>query len=122
MYAMFSNFIELESQLGVNDYQAKNFVHADLTKKELTKKMRANGDDMTTLFLEFLLNAIRQQNKTAFALEDAQDAPQVSLDKVLISFQEFAENNNDFVKKSQYKDLFLYLRNLFKTDAGRILG
>ena len=90
MYAMFSNFIELESQLGVIDYQAKNFVHADLTKKELTKKMRANGDDMTTLFLEFLLNAIRQQNKTAFALEDAQDAPQVSLDKVLISFQEFA--------------------------------
>ena len=81
MYAMFSNFIELESQLGVIDYQAKNFVHADLTKKELTKKMRANGDDMTTLFLEFLLNAIRQQNKTAFALEDAVSEGRITVEQ-----------------------------------------
>ena len=71
MYAMFKTFIELENQLGVIDYQAKNFLHADLTKKELTQKMRANGDNMMTLLLEFMLQTLRQQNKTTFALEDA---------------------------------------------------
>lgn len=95
MYSMFSNFIELEGQLGVIDYKPENFVHADMTKKELAKKMRANGDDATTLVIEFMLHTMRQQNKIAFAMEDAiasgrripqsvQQQPQVDLLQLLM--------------------------------------
>jgi len=59
------NMLGLESQLELIDYQAKNFVHADLSPTELSEKMSERGDNMFTLGLSAFSEMMQNQQKMA---------------------------------------------------------
>ncbi|MEM7454194.1 MAG: hypothetical protein AAF456_07540 [Planctomycetota bacterium] len=60
----------LESQLALIDYQAENFVHADLSPAEMQQKMAERGDSMLTVGLDAISEMIRNQNR---AMQEAQN-------------------------------------------------
>ncbi len=55
--------LELEFQLDVIDYSAKNFVHADMTPKQFAKRQKARGESMLSLmFKSFRQELAAQKN------------------------------------------------------------
>jgi hypothetical protein len=54
--------LELESQTERVDYTRKNFVHADLSPREMAEAIRNRGEDGLTLFLSITADVLRQQN------------------------------------------------------------
>ena len=56
------SMLQLEHQLENIDYTKKNFVHADLSPKEMAEAMRKRGDNGLTITLGILGDMIRQQN------------------------------------------------------------
>ena len=65
MQGSMKNMLGLESQLELIDYQAKNFVHADLSPTELSEKMSERGDNMFTLGLSAFSEMMSNQQKMA---------------------------------------------------------
>ncbi len=63
LQAMPQQMLGLASQLENINYKAKNFVHADLTPSEISKKMKERGDSTLTVLLSTAADMIRQQNK-----------------------------------------------------------
>lgn len=57
--------LALDHQLELIDYSKKNFVHADLSPKEMAKAMEKRGDNALTITLGVLADMIRQQNIAA---------------------------------------------------------
>ena len=58
-------FLGLSHQLDVINYNAKNFVHADLSPKMLKAEMAKSGDTAMTMFLDVMATAMRNQNLKA---------------------------------------------------------
>jgi len=58
-------FLELEAQVAAINYTADNFVHADMSPKEIAAKMDERGDNVMTLVLSGLADMIRAQNLAA---------------------------------------------------------
>ncbi len=54
--------LDLSSQKDHIDYTRANFVHADMSPDEMVEAMRARGDDVFTVTLGVLADALRQQN------------------------------------------------------------
>jgi hypothetical protein len=54
--------LDLESQVEQIDYTRKNFVHADLSPKEMAEKIKKRGDNGLTLALSIAADLLRQQN------------------------------------------------------------
>lgn len=57
------SMLGLESQLEQVDYSPENFVHADMSPKQLAAAMQARGDNALTLALSAMTEMIRQQNR-----------------------------------------------------------
>ncbi len=60
---MMKNVLKLESQLEHIDYTKKNFVHADLSPKEMGEAMKKRGEDGMTLTLGVLRDMLQQANR-----------------------------------------------------------
>jgi hypothetical protein len=54
--------LDLESQTEKIDYTKKNFVHADLSPKQMAEAMKERGDDGITIALGVAADMLRQQN------------------------------------------------------------
>ena len=71
MQGSMKNMLGLESQLELIDYQAKNFVHADLSPTELSEKMAERGDNMFTLGLSAFSEMMSSQKRMKSNLSSA---------------------------------------------------
>lgn len=60
---MMKNFLQLDSQLSHIDYTKDNFVHADLSPKEMKAAMRKRGEDGVTLTLGIIRDALKEANR-----------------------------------------------------------
>jgi hypothetical protein len=59
------NFLGMESQLERIDYTKSHFVRADMTPEQITEKMQERGENMLTLALSALTEAMRAQNQAS---------------------------------------------------------
>jgi hypothetical protein len=55
--------LDLEHQLECIDYQAENFVHADMSPTEFAKKMSDRNESFLQMFLQLMGQAMAQQSK-----------------------------------------------------------
>ncbi len=78
------NALDLTFQLDEIDYQAANFVHADMTPEEFQRSMEERGESLLSIMLKMMLDGMRQQRAKADA-EDAAPAPAFDLVKAFQS-------------------------------------
>jgi hypothetical protein len=57
------NMLELEHQLALIDYSAKNFIHADMTPEEFSKSMKDRNEGFLQMFFRMMGQAVAQQSK-----------------------------------------------------------
>lgn len=62
--------LELAFQLDEIDYQAANFVHADMTPQEFAQSMSERGESMLSMMFDMMQQTARQQRERAAAAED----------------------------------------------------
>lgn len=62
------DMLELEYQLAEIDYQAKNFVHADMSPEEFMKDMEQRGDDLWKMFARLMGAGIATQTGGEFGM------------------------------------------------------
>jgi len=75
---MTRSVLELESQTEHIDYTKKNFVHADMSPKEMQQAMKKRGEDGLTLALGVMTDMLRQANRAQQqANEGGRPQPQV---------------------------------------------
>ena len=72
--------LDLESQTEQIDYTKKNFVHADLSPKEMAEAIRQRGDDGLTLFLGITADLLRRQNLQEQKNQDAPAKKEAEMD------------------------------------------
>lgn len=78
------NSLELTFQLDEVDYQAANFVHADMTPQEFEQSMAERGESLLSIMLQMMMNGMAQQRAKAEA-EGATPPPAVDLVKAFQS-------------------------------------
>ncbi|CAE7860334.1 rnhA [Symbiodinium microadriaticum] len=72
-------FLELDQQLAIVDYNAENFIHADLTPNALAEVMKKRGDNLVTITLSTVADLMRKHNKAQGNPSDAQTLQQAQL-------------------------------------------
>lgn len=79
--------LELSFQLDEIDYQAANFVHADMTPSEFARSMEERGESMLSIMLQMMQAGAKQQREKAEAAADegAEPAPAFDLVKAFQS-------------------------------------
>lgn len=65
--------LDLKHQLDIVDYTQENFVHADMSPKQMAKAIDERGDNGVTLALSVAADLLRQQNLKARELEKNPD-------------------------------------------------
>ena len=65
--------LELAFQLDEIDYQAANFVHADMTPQEFEQSMSERGESMLSMMFDMMQQTARQQRERAAAAEDGEE-------------------------------------------------
>lgn len=65
MQDFMSNMLKLEHQLDIVDYDARNFVHADVSPDEMAKLMAQRGDTQLTIILKVVAEMLQQENLKA---------------------------------------------------------
>lgn len=82
------NVLELTFQLDEIDYQAANFVHADMTPAEFAASMDARGESMLSIMLDMMLAGMEQQAAAAARAEDdGSDKPGASSFDLIKAFR-----------------------------------
>jgi hypothetical protein len=82
------NVLELSFQLDEIDYQAANFVHADMTPAEFAASMDARGESMLSILLDMMLKGMEQQAEAAARAEVEGGAkPQASAFDLIKAFR-----------------------------------
>ena len=82
------NVLELSFQLDEIDYQAANFVHADMTPAEFAASMDARGESMLSILLDMMLAGMEQQAEAAARAEaDGGAKPQASAFDLIKAFR-----------------------------------
>ena len=77
---LMKNMLQLESQLEHIDYTKKNFVHADLSPKEMGEAMKKRGEDGMTLTLGILRDMLKQANRMEkLQAENAVELPELTI-------------------------------------------
>ena len=66
-----TQMLELEFQLKGIDYNAKNFVHADLSPEEFRRSMRDRDESVASIFLRMMGYAMAQQGNQSGGTSDA---------------------------------------------------
>jgi len=61
------NSMELTFQLDEIDYQAQNFVHADMTPQEFQQSMAERGESLLSIMFDMMVAGMRQQAEQAAA-------------------------------------------------------
>lgn len=89
-------FLQLESQLVHIDYTKKNFVHADLSPKEMKAALKKRGENGLTLSLGILRDMIREANK----MEKAQAQNNVEIPELTLS--DFIFRSSGAVKMKRF--------------------
>jgi hypothetical protein len=69
------NALELTFQLDEIDYQAANFVHADMTPEEFQRSMEERGESLLSIMLKMMLDGMRQQQAKAEAAGEQEPQP-----------------------------------------------
>ena len=69
---MMKNILDLSFQLDEIDYDASNFVHADLTPAELSQSMDERGESLYVYFWRLFYASINQYAKDPLGLKDMQ--------------------------------------------------
>lgn len=87
--------LDLQFQLDAIDYEAKNFVHADLSPKEFLAKQKERGESMVTLMIRAMLAG----------MQNSKDGPQITSYHLL-----FGINNPKYLK-------FLFAQQLENVEA-----
>ncbi len=64
------SLLKLEHQLEKVDYTATNFVHADMSPEEFTKKMEERGESFLKMFFRMMGEGMAKQNNNAAPLSD----------------------------------------------------
>lgn len=64
------SLLNLEHQLEKIDYTPENFVHADMSPEEFSKKMEERGESFFKLFLRLMAEGMVQQNKAAVTFSE----------------------------------------------------
>lgn len=82
MQGSMQTMLGLESQLELVDYQARNFVHADLSPTELSEKMAERGDNMLSVALSAFSDMMEQQ-KLAAKNSNTNTASQMGLSEMM---------------------------------------
>ncbi len=59
------NSMELSFQLDVIDYQAENFVHADMTPQEFQASMAERGESLLSIMFDMMVNGMKMQREMA---------------------------------------------------------
>jgi hypothetical protein len=72
MQRTMKDMLDLEFQLDTIDYEAKNFVHADMSPDEFAKSMKRKGESILGTFFRMMGYAMAQQNKAGGKNSDAQ--------------------------------------------------
>lgn len=67
------------------DYQAKNFVHSDLSPEEMQEAKRRRGEDEFTMLADMVLDALRRLNRDAANSKPAETEPVALLNLDLLS-------------------------------------
>ncbi len=78
---LMKNVLQLESQLEHVDYTKKNFVHADLSPKEIKAAMTKCGEDGLTLTLGILRDMLKEYNR----MEQQQAGNPIELPEITLS-------------------------------------
>ncbi len=81
---LMKSMLKLDSQLEHIDYTKKNFVHADLSMKEMKDAMAKRGEDGVTLTLGILRDVIKEANRMEkLQAENAVELPEITLADLL---------------------------------------
>lgn len=83
--SMMRSGLKLESQVELIDYEAENFVHADLSPKEMGEKMKERGHNGFTLAMSVFSDVMRQSNLQAQKMRNnpGRKLPEVGLMELL---------------------------------------
>jgi hypothetical protein len=77
---MMKNMLKLDSQLEHIDYTKKNFVHADLSFKDMKEAMAKRGEDGLTLTLGILRDVLKEANRMEkLQAENPTELPDITL-------------------------------------------
>jgi hypothetical protein len=71
--------LDLEYQLKLIDYTAKNFVHADLSPDEMAKAIKSRGDSGGSVFIKVFFDILKESSKQAEAREKRGDFAEFQL-------------------------------------------
>jgi hypothetical protein len=75
------NSMELTFQLDEIDYQAKNFVHADMSPAEFARSMEERGESLLSIMFDMMMSGMHAQAEKA-EKDAAEGKPQPSVDLV----------------------------------------
>lgn len=95
---MMKSALSLEFQLDAIDYDAKNFVHADLSPKEFLAKQKERGESMATMMIRAMLSGMNDE-------EGQKKAAAITPVHILAGFR-----NPDYLK-------FLFAQQLENVEA-----
>ena len=79
--------LELAFQLDEVDYQAKNFVHADMTPQEFEHSMSERGESMLSMMFDMMQQTTRQQRAQAAERDGGDDAPAAKAFDLVAAFR-----------------------------------
>lgn len=65
------NLLQLEFQLEQIDYQAKNFIHADMSPEEFWESMQEKNESPLSMFLSMMRASLAQQSEKPSQVNDA---------------------------------------------------
>jgi len=87
------SMLNLESQTELVNYRKRNFVHADMTPTEISKKMEERGDTGLTVMMDVMSDMMKQMNKMQSDPNFASQAQEVDLMSLL-----FADDSDQKMK------------------------
>ena len=79
--------LELSFQLDEIDYQAGNFVHADMTPQEFEQSMSERGESMLSMMFDMMQQTARQQRAQAAERDGGDDAPAAKAFDLVAAFR-----------------------------------
>lgn len=83
--AMMKRMLDLESQMEFIDYSKKNFVHADMSPKDIAAAMKARGETGFSLAMGVFRDMMQQSSRMAAKQRAGEAVPDISLFDLLFN-------------------------------------
>lgn len=94
------SMLNLESQTELVNYRKANFVHADMTPTEISKKMEERGDTGLTVMMDVMSDMMKQMNKMQSDPEMMKQAQ--SLDMMTLLFSSNSDQKMKLMMAEQF--------------------